>query len=100
MAEFARFRCILREEIIPLLEEYCYEDYAPLEKILGSSLVDAQKQRVRQDLFEPSNRSLLVSALLAPAPDIVTSVQALSSAAETVDEEAEENLEVTTGEQT
>jgi len=36
------------------LEEYCYEDYATLEKILGSSLIDGQKRQVRQELFDPS----------------------------------------------
>src|SRR6266566_6887367 len=95
--DFATFAKILQEDILPLLEEYCYEDYATLEKILGSSLIDGQKQQVRQELFDPFNRSLLVQALLAPTPDIITSTQALTSAAQVVDEEGGENGEDTAG---
>jgi 5-methylcytosine-specific restriction enzyme B len=95
--DFATFAKILQEDILPLLEEYCYEDYATLEKILGSSLIDGQKQQVRQELFDPSNRSLLVQALLAPTPDMITSTQALTSAAQVVDEEGGENGEDTAG---
>jgi 5-methylcytosine-specific restriction protein B len=81
VGDYASFAKILREDILPLLEEYCYEDYTTLEKILGSSLIDGQKQQVRQELFDSSNRSLLVQALLAPTPDMITSTQAISSAA-------------------
>jgi 5-methylcytosine-specific restriction enzyme B len=95
--DFATFAKILQEDILPLLEEYCYEDYAMLEKILGSSLIDGQKQQVRQELFDLSNRSLLVQALLAPTPDMITSTQALTSAAQVVDEEGGENGEDTAG---
>ena len=42
------------------LEEYCYEDYATLEKILGSSLIYGQKQQVRQELFDPSKGSMIL----------------------------------------
>jgi 5-methylcytosine-specific restriction protein B len=90
---------MLREDILPLLEEYCYEDYATLEKILGSSLIDGQKQQVRQDLFDSSNHSLLIQALLAPTPDMITSMQAISSAAQIVDEEEVENGEDSEDEQ-
>ncbi len=85
--DFATFAKILQEDILPLLEEYCYENYAMLEKILGSSLIDGQKQQVRQELFDPSNRSILVQALLAPTPDMITSTQAISSEAQVIDEE-------------
>jgi 5-methylcytosine-specific restriction protein B len=99
VGDFATFAKMLREDILPLLEEYCYEDYAKLEKILGSSLIDGQKQQVRQELFDSSNRSLLVQALLAPTPDMITSTQAISSAALAVDEEGEENGEDSEDEQ-
>jgi 5-methylcytosine-specific restriction enzyme B len=39
-AEFTR---VLRDELIPLLEEYCYEDFDTLKSILGNSLVDTKK---------------------------------------------------------
>ena len=93
VGDFATFAKMLREDILPLLEEYCYEDYATLEKILGSSLIDGQKQQVRQELFDSSNRSLLIQALLEPTPDMITSTQALTSAAQTVEDEDEENNE-------
>ena len=35
VADFARLARIVQDDIIPLLEEYCYEDYDALEKILG-----------------------------------------------------------------
>ena len=91
VGDFATFARVLQEDILPLLEEYCYEDYATLEKILGSGLIDPQKQQVHHELFDLSNRNLLVQALLAPAPDITTSVQALSSEAQTVDEDEDED---------
>ncbi len=62
-------------------------------------MIDGQKQQVRQELFDPSNRSLLVQALLAPTPDMITSTQALTSAAQAVDEEGEENGEDTADDQ-
>ncbi len=99
IGDLPTFAKVLQEDILPLLEEYCYEDYATLEKILGSSLIDGLKQQVRQELFDPSNRSLLVQALLAPASDMITSTQALTSAAQVVDEEGEENGEDSAGEQ-
>lgn len=94
IGDMTTFTKVLREDILPLLEEYCYEDYGLLEKILGASLVDGQKQLVHQELFEPSNRSLLIQALLAPTPDLITSAQVLSSEAQAEEDEAEESGEV------
>ncbi|MEM4217791.1 MAG: AAA family ATPase [Candidatus Methanomethylicaceae archaeon] len=76
VADFAHFARIIQDDIIPLLEEYCYEDYDALERILGSDLVDCVNQRIRHELFDPNRWEELVKALLAPAPDIVTSVSA------------------------
>jgi 5-methylcytosine-specific restriction protein B len=72
ITDLARFTRVLREEIIPLLEEYCYEDYAALGKILGIALVDESNQVIRQALFEPGNEANLVQALLEPTPDLAT----------------------------
>jgi 5-methylcytosine-specific restriction enzyme B len=76
VTEFPRFVRILAEDIIPLLEEYCYEDYGALTKILGKDIVDEQKQRIRDELFTLSRREELVQALLSTAPEIVTSPDA------------------------
>ncbi|HVB25760.1 MAG TPA: AAA family ATPase [Ktedonobacteraceae bacterium] len=45
--DFTTFARVVQEDIFPLLEEYCYEDYTKLENILGSKLVDSKKQQFR-----------------------------------------------------
>ncbi|MEO6889723.1 MAG: AAA family ATPase, partial [Ktedonobacteraceae bacterium] len=52
VSDFAIFARILQEDILPLLEEYCYEDYTKLERILGTGLVNGKQQLLRHDLFE------------------------------------------------
>jgi 5-methylcytosine-specific restriction protein B len=88
VTDFVRFVQILAEDIVPLLEEYCYEDYGALAEILGSGLVDAAGQRIRSELFAPGKRAELVQALVEPAPDIVTASVATNAA-----EESEETAE-------
>lgn len=58
--EFAR---VLRDEIIPLLEEYCYDDFVALREILGTELIDAEAGRIRDELFEPNREADLIQAL-------------------------------------
>jgi 5-methylcytosine-specific restriction protein B len=94
VTDFSRFVRVLREDIIPLLEEYCYEDYAVLIQILGKDLVDETKQRIREELFTSSRREELVQALLSPSPDIVTSPDA-AVPAPTAEEPEESELEAT-----
>jgi len=77
VTEFLRFVRILAEDIIPLLEEYCYEDYGALAQILGKDMVDESKQRIREELFAPPRRQELVQALLTPTPEIGTSPDAI-----------------------
>lgn len=69
---------VLRDDVIPLLEEYCYEDYAALERILGSTLVRRDRQRIDHTLFAPARADELVRALLEPCPDITASPQAIA----------------------
>jgi 5-methylcytosine-specific restriction protein B len=77
VTDFSRFVRILAEDIIPLLEEYCYEDYSILTQILGKGLVDEPKQCICKELFVPSRREDLVQALLSPSPEILTSPDAI-----------------------
>lgn len=70
VSDFGRFARILQEDILPLLEEYCYEDYDALEKILGSSLVDRANQCLRIELLDPAKQDDLLAALLNPDPSI------------------------------
>jgi 5-methylcytosine-specific restriction protein B len=60
VSEFAR---IVRDDIIPLLEEYCYEDFNTLKDILGSALVDAGQERIKEELFAPNREEDLIDAL-------------------------------------
>ena len=93
--DFSIFAKVVQDDILPLLEEYCYEDYIRLEKILGSGLVDGQKQRYHDELFETANRDKLIQALLAPSPEITASRQAISSEVQAAEEEDERDLEET-----
>lgn len=61
LAEFAR---VLRDDIIPLLEEYCYDDFATLKDILGTALVDAEAGRIREELFAVNREDELLQAVL------------------------------------
>jgi len=76
---FPQFATVVREDIIPLLEEYCYEDYSVLEKILGPALVASDSLSIRDDLFAGAEETNLIAALLAPCPDISTSTQAVDA---------------------
>ena len=62
ITDFSEFARALHEDIIPLLEEYCYEDYSNLEKILGSRIVDADGQKIRHELFKQSDHEKLLQA--------------------------------------
>jgi 5-methylcytosine-specific restriction protein B len=53
--EFAR---IFRQDILPLLQEYCYEDYAELAKLLGPKLVDAAGQIINSDVLNDQDELL------------------------------------------
>jgi len=79
LKDLAAFKRVLRDDIIPLLEEYCYEDYSALQNILGNGLLNADKKRIRSELFEDGREPELVQALMEPCPEILTSPQALSS---------------------
>ena len=89
ITDFAEFVRILAEDIIPLLEEYCYEDYAALARILGGALVDGSRQRIRYELLEPSRREELLEALLEPSPELGT-LQEMVAQTEEDDEEPDE----------
>jgi len=52
-----------RQEILPLLQEYCYEDYSELAHYLGKQLVNIQEQSFNTDKLMDSDR--LIEALTA-----------------------------------
>ena len=59
--EVDEFAARFREEILPLLQEYCYDDYATLAKFIGSGLVDADAGTL--DAEKIYNAEQLVTAL-------------------------------------
>jgi 5-methylcytosine-specific restriction protein B len=87
---FARLARIVQDDILPLLEEYCYEDYDRLEKILGSALVDVTNQRIKHELFEPARQADLATALLEPTPELVTLMAATSAQDEELTDETDQ----------
>lgn len=95
VTDFARFSRILAEDIFPLLEEYCYENYSLLRNLLGSAVVDEKNQRLRLELFNDDRRDDLIQALRAPFPEIATSTVAIASESTIVETDLEEPPENT-----
>lgn len=96
--EFRHLARVLQEDVLPLLEEYCYEDWEALERILGSGLVDITKHRFKTELFEPEQRLELVRAILSVTPDVSTSSPAVEAEAAAEAEAAENEVEEEDGE--
>ena len=59
--EVEEFAARFREEILPLLQEYCYDDYAMLAKFIGSELVDADAGTLDAEKLDDAEQ--LVAAL-------------------------------------
>jgi 5-methylcytosine-specific restriction protein B len=94
LKDFAEFKRALRDDIIPLLEEYCYEDFSVLKNILGAGLLDSRNLRIRDELFEEGRDDTeLVRALLAECPEILASSEALLSEGQVEDVPAEDEGE-------
>lgn len=63
ITSFADFARVLRDEIVPLLEEYCYDDFHTLQQILGKDLVDVEAGRIVEELFLPEREDDLLQAV-------------------------------------
>jgi len=83
-----KFKKIIKEDIIPLIEEYCYGDYQLITKILGEGMVDVKNQTIRFELFNSSDISNLITALLSPCPTLRLGTQTIEDDNE---EESEED---------
>jgi 5-methylcytosine-specific restriction protein B len=79
LTDLATLKRAIRDDIIPLLEEYCYENYRTLGEILGDQIVDLASERVRHELFDDGQEDSLVQGLLAPCADITTSSEAIAT---------------------
>lgn len=53
----------LKDEILPLLQEYCYDDYHKLANILGHTLVDTEKKLFNMRLFQEKGRERFLELL-------------------------------------
>ncbi len=91
LPDFATFSRVLRGDILPLLQEYCYEDYTKLEAILGRAFVDATKEEISDDIFEPNNREELIQAIFAVTQDLATSAKAIALQEGEVEEDHDED---------
>ncbi|MDI3287336.1 AAA family ATPase [Polyangium sp. 15x6] len=90
LTDVRRLVQVVREDLLPLLEEYCYEDYEALEKILGGSLVKREQRGIEEELFKPGREDDLVDALLLPTPDLKATGVATRSDAESNTTEEDE----------
>ncbi len=68
VATLAEIAAVIREDIWPLLQEYCYEDPRALAAILAADrdgIYDREADDLRHELFEPGREEELIAALLA-----------------------------------
>lgn len=72
IGDFVSLARAIREDVLPLLIEYCYEDFDALIKIVGEGLVEKSEQRIHEDLFDQGSPEDLVQALLTQYPELVT----------------------------
>jgi 5-methylcytosine-specific restriction enzyme B len=56
LRDFADLRRVLRHEVLPLLQEYCYDEPEALRAIVGERLIDPQIREIRADLFAPGEK--------------------------------------------
>jgi len=90
ISSFNKFARVIQDDILPLIEEYCYEDYDTINKILGKSFVDEINQRIHADLFDPAKKDDLIQALKSIDPNLDSSAPALLSDAEIPEEDQDE----------
>lgn len=79
LKDIASLKRVLRDEIIPLLEEYCYEDSKALADILGKDIVNHQSGGIQHELFEEGREDALVQALVGAFPEISAMTETLRS---------------------
>ena len=77
--DLATLKRAIRDDIVPLLEEYCYEDFDALSNILGDQIVDSKEERIIYELFDEGQEDAFKQALLTPFAEITTTSEAISS---------------------
>ena len=72
LRDFADLRRVLRHEVLPLLQEYCYDDPSALRSIVGERLIDPETNEIRTELFAGGEKDdELRTALSEWGPTIV-----------------------------
>lgn len=71
LTELREIAAVIRDDIWPLLQEYCYEDPQQLSEILGgeAGIYDARRMDLRDELFELGQKQALTEALCAVVSD-------------------------------
>lgn len=92
VSKFEHFMQIIKDDIIPLLEEYCYEDYQILAKILGSALVDVSKLRIRSEVFE-GDEDNIANAIISDFPDLKSTAASVENDQSQPEEDESEDEE-------
>ena len=82
VTELARLAHIIQDDILPFLEEYCYEDYDALEKILGQALVDGQISVCAMISSSPADK--MISLPLCSRPILPSALHSAAVAADAV----------------
>lgn len=93
ITDLSHFTQVLADDIFPLLEEYCYEDYAALTRILGPGLVDERLESLRVELLDPARGTDLLAALMAMEPEVATLATPRSNEETGQDLPADESVE-------
>lgn len=77
LRDFADLRRALRHEVLPLLQEYCYDEPEALRAIVGERLIDPTTREIRADLFSSGEKAEeLRTALSEWDPSIVAPIEA------------------------
>lgn len=87
------FTRTVRDDIVPLLQEYCYENYQALEKILGERVVDLKNRQIRMDIFEEPQREKFVAAMIEIYKDIVTDSKVVAESSADPDSQEDDDNE-------
>ncbi len=90
LKDLPSLRRAVRDDIIPLLQEYCYDDYGALKNILGGQIINAKDACINPEIFDRGHEASFVAALLAPFPGIATSPEAIEADESPVESESDE----------
>jgi len=53
----------IKDEILPLLQEYCFDDFSTLEEILGPKLFNLEQGRFNEEIFSSAGKELILDSL-------------------------------------